>query len=111
MEFRKRGKDVEVFQCDGLAQSGVQECVGLCCSGSCLRWLRDMEEQLKEVGGVEDLFQVEARPFGEQWRDSCFCFSSDVLKDRFVSAVMVERKLVALEHVEVDALKNWGKGI
>ena len=110
MEFRKRGKDVEVFQCDGLAQSGVQECVGLCCSGSCLRCLRDMEEQLKELGGVEDLGQAEAKPFGEHWRDPCFCFSWDDLKDRFVSAVMVDGNLVAVEHMQVDALRILGGG-
>ena len=74
MEFRKRGKDVEVFQCDGLAQSGVQECVGLCCSGSCLRCLRDMEEELKELGGVEDLGQVEAKRSEDHCMDSCFRF-------------------------------------
>ena len=62
------------------------------------------------MGGVEDLGQVEAKRSEDLCMDPCFRFLWDDLKDRFVSAVMVEGKLVALEHMQVDALKVLGEG-
>ena len=57
MEILKHGKDgvaacnVEVAHWDELPPLDAPDGVALCCSGTCLRCLRDMAEQAKDEGG------------------------------------------------------------
>ena len=62
------------FPLPSLPQLGAQDGVALCCSGICLRCQRDMGEQLKDLGGVEDLGQVVAKCFQENHMDPRFRF-------------------------------------
>ena len=93
MEPPKRGKDgvavcnVEVSQWDELPPLGALDGVALCCSGICLRCQRDMGEQLKDLGGAEDLGQVVAKCFQENHMDPRFRFPW--IKKSFVVFIVV----------------------
>ena len=108
MEILKHGKDgvaacnVEVSQWDELPPLGARDGVALCCSGTCLRCQRDMDEQLKDQTGAEDRGQIVAKRSEENHMDPCFRFPWDDLKDLFASATVVEAMLVALEHMQVS---------
>ena len=75
------------FPLPSLPQLGAQDGVALCCSGICLRCQRDMGEQLKDLGGVEDLGQVVAKCFQENHMDPRFRFPW--IKKSFVVFIVV----------------------
>ena len=67
MEVLKRGKDgvaacnIEVHQWDALPPLAPPDGVAGCCSGTCLRCQKDMDEQLKLQGGDPETAVVIAK--------------------------------------------------
>ena len=108
MEILRHGKDgvaacnVEVSHWDELPPLDAPDGVALCCSGTCLRCQRDMDEQAKDQGGDGARGQIVAKRSEENHMDPCFRFPWDDLKDLFESATLVEAMLIALEHMQVN---------
>jgi len=108
MEILKRGHDgvaacnVEVSKWDELPPLEAADGVATCCSGTCLRCQKDMDEQLKDQGGDESRGQIVALLSEDNHMDPCFRFPWDDLKDLFEGATMTEAMLLALEHMQVN---------
>ena len=108
MEILKHGKDgvavcsVEVATWDELPPVDAPDGFALCCSGTCLRCQKDMDEQVQEHGLAEHLGQIIGLRSAENHMDPCFRFPVDDLEDLFSHATLVESMLVALEHMQVN---------
>ena len=108
MEILKQGKDgvavcsVQVATWDELPPLDAPDGLALCCSGTCLRCQKDMDEQVQKHGLAEHLGQIIGLRSAENHMDPCFRFPVDDLEDLFSHATLVESMLVALEHMQVN---------
>ena len=117
MELLKRHKkfgvaavNVEVAKWDELPPLQPVDGLALCCSGTCLRCQKDMDEQLRDQGGDEEGGAVIALRSEENHMDPCFRFP-DELQKLFDGATLVEAMLVALDHMQVNFVTVSSSGL
>ena len=108
MEVLKHGRDglatcnTEVSEWDELPPFEVCDGLATSCTGTCLRCQKDMDLQMRDVGGAEERGAVAPLLSAENHMDPCFRFPVDDLQWLFDQATMVEAMLVALEHMQVN---------
>ena len=117
MEILKHGKDgvatcnVEVSNWDELPPKEPMDGVAQCCTGRCLRCQKDMDGQLRDLGGDAERGQIVPLRSAENHMDPCFRFPWDDLKQLFDGASVVEAMLVALDHMQVNFVTVSSTGL